>query len=849
MNFSKRNVSKKRKTLTSKSPMLEKKAGVSFLRIFFICFILLVVVGGFGAFGIIRGLMDNAPDVDDINIMPSGYATFIYDAEGNQLQKLTAPNANRMSVSLDQIPEDLQHAVVAIEDSRFYEHNGIDFQGILRAAAVGIGNGFNFTEGASTITQQLLKNNVFTDWTKENTLLERLRRKFQEQYLAVQLEAKLQNKDIIMENYLNTINLGAGSYGVQAAAKTYFNKDVWDLTLSEVTVIAGITQNPSRFNPIRHPDYNAERRQKVLNDMVEQKYITQEQADECLADDVYARVAAAAQSQAEESTVYSYFVDELTKQIVTDLEEQKGYSESQAYQALYSGGLRIYTTQDQEIQQICDDEYSNEENFPSGTQYGIDWALSVTKADGTTVNYSQEMMAAYFVENESSDFDLLFDSQEDAQAHIDAYKASVMQDGDTLLAERCSFSPQPQSSVAIMDQHTGYVKAIVGGRGEKTASLTLNRATSTYRQPGSTFKILSTYAPALNEFDKSLASTYVDEPYAYEGGRPVSNWDTNSYRGETTIRDAIINSVNVVAVKCITEITPATGIKYLEKFGFSRISQQNDNYQPLALGGIYNGVSDIELTAAYAAIANGGVYTKPIYYTKVLDQNGNIVLDNTPETTQVIKDSTAYLLTSAMEDVVSEGTGTPCQLNNMAVAGKTGTTSSYNDIWFAGFTPYYTCAIWAGYDNNEKLPSGGIYHDYHKILWRNIMSRIHENLEYQDFDMPASVEKATICGESGLLAGSGCRRVTEYFAKDTLPAKKCTQHYVAPSIDSSNEGDDSAAPGTGNTTVTPTPAAPTALPTPPSTETPVTDPGTTVPDPGTTVPEPDTGDGTVPETE
>lgn len=827
MNFGEQNVTKTRKEMSSSAARAEKKAAVTVLRIFFISFLTITLVGFCLVIGIIKGVIDSAPDINEVNIVPSGYATFIYDSDGNQLQKLSAPNANRMSVSIDKIPEDLQHAIVSIEDERFYEHNGIDVQGIIRAAFVGISNGFHFSEGASTITQQLLKNNVFTNWTEEEGLLESLKRKIQEQYLAVQLEKELQNKNVILENYLNTINLGAGTYGVQAASQKYFNKNVQDLTLSESTVIAGITQNPSKYNPISHPDYNAERREKVLKHMVEQGYITEAERAEALADDVYTRIAEAQEIEKHQNTVYSYFVDELTQQVVDDLVNKKGYSESQAYQLLYSGGLRIYTTQDPDIQKICDEEYNNPENFPAEVEYGIDWALSVTKADKTTVNYSQEMLAAYFRENEDPEFDLLFPSVEDAQNHVDAYKTAVMETGDTILAERCNFIPEPQTSLTIIDQHTGYVKAIVGGRGEKTASLTLNRATNVQRQPGSTFKILSTYAPALDAKNMTLATVYTDKPTEYTNGRPVQN-ATNTYQGDMTIRSAITKSINTIAVQCITDVTPQLGIEYLKKFGFTTISDENDCYQPLALGGIYNGVSNLELCAAYAAIANGGEYIKPIFYTKILDQNGEVVLDNTPETTRVIKESTAYLLTSAMQDVVTEGTGTSTKLDNMVSAGKTGTTTSYRDVWFAGYTPYYTCAIWAGYDNNEVLPDRDIYHEYHKILWKKIMTRVHEDLPRAIFTAPSTVEKTTVCSETGKLPNLLCPRTFEYFAADTAPTETCTVHKLiitptptpteTPSVTPSASAEATPTPEPGE------PAEPTPEPTvPEATETPGSD--------------------------
>jgi len=790
MNYGKRSTSKKRNALISRTSMLEKRAHVSFIRVLFTALIavcVMVVCLGIGSF---RGVIAGAPHVNDVDISPLGYATFLYDDQGTQMRQLSAPTSNRLPVSLEQIPVNLQHAVVAIEDERFYEHNGIDVRGIARAAVKAITTG-NFSEGASTITQQLLKNNVFTDWTNESTQLERFTRKFQEQYLAVEIEKKY-NKDVILENYLNTINLGAGSYGVQAASKKYFNKDVWDLNLSECATLAGITQNPTKFNPITNPKSNSKRRKEVLDHMLDQKYISQDEYNEALNDDVYTRIQTAQlENPEEESTVYTYFEDEVTNQVINDLMNIKGYSKTQATNLLYSGGLKIMTTLDSNIQQILDEEYADPDNYPADTQYELDYALTVQTPSGEQVNYSKEMLQLYF-RDQDPEFDLLFSSPEEGQQYVDQYKANILADGSTVVSERVNFAPQPQSSMTVIDQHTGYVKALIGGRGEKTASLTLNRATDTTRQPGSTFKIVSTYAPALNEKGDTLATTFMDEPYEYPDGSPVNN-ASRTYGGETTIRKAIQNSINVVAVKCLEQVTPSLGLKYLDDFGFTTLAHGteadkdangniwSDANLATALGGITNGVKNIELCAAYAAIANNGNYIKPIYYTQILDHDGNVLIENSSVSRSVIKDSTAYLLTSAMEDVVNKGTGTACQLDNMTVAGKTGTTEDYNDLWFVGYTPYYTCAVWSGYDNNEKIPEDA--RNFHKNLWRKVMNRIHEGLDDKDFDMPASVEKASVCEETGLLPRSGCPTITEYFDISSLPTEYCDQHFYGNSDD------------------------------------------------------------------
>lgn len=288
-----------------------------------ICLLALIAVGIIGAsagIGIFKGVLASAPDISNVDVTPTRFSTFVYDIENNQTAKLVSTDSNRIPVTIDMVPKDLQNAFVAIEDARFYTHNGIDIKGIFRAAYIGIQNvlkGGEFTEGASTITQQLLKNNVFTDWTSEDTFAEKLKRKIQEQYLALELE-KVMDKDAILINYMNSINLGQNTLGVQAASMRYFNKSVSDLNLSECAVIAGITQNPSRYNPITHPEDNAVRREKVLKDMYDQGYITQEQRAEALADDVYSRIQTA-DSENGESTVNTYFVDALTDDILEDL--------------------------------------------------------------------------------------------------------------------------------------------------------------------------------------------------------------------------------------------------------------------------------------------------------------------------------------------------------------------------------------------------------------------------------------------------------------------------------------------------------------------------------------------------
>ena len=797
MNYGKKKAAKRQKKITSKSTMQGKRIVVRLFKALLICIILAAVVGVAGGGLFIKKIIDDTPHVSASDVKPKGFTTFVYADDGStEIERFVSSGSNRVYKSIDEIPKDLQHAFVAIEDERFYKHNGIDLQGIARAAVVGIARGGNFTEGASTLTQQLIKNNVFPNFTKEKTFYDKFQRKIQEQYLALQIEKKMDKSEII-ESYLNTINLGQNCLGVQAASQRYFGKDVSDLTLSECAVIAGITQSPSTYDPITHPDNNKVRRNKVLKNMLEQGYISQKQYDEALADDVYARIQTTNTASQADNT-YSYFVDALAQQVIQDLKDQLGYTDTQAYNAVYSGGLSIYSTQNQTMQQICDEEANDDSNYPGLKEYGLDYALTVTRADGSTENYGNNNIKNYVKETYGKDQGLLYSSEDAARAMVEEWKATIAREGDTY-DERITITPQPQSSITIMDQKTGQIKAMVGGRGEKASSLGLNRAyQGSKRQPGSTFKILAAYAPALDSCDKTLATTIDDEPYTLKNGQVLRNAN-KQYGGTTTLREGIKRSINVVAVKIKDGITQELGYEYCQKFGISTLVKNktlngkvfdDSTSQTLALGGITEGVYNYEMCAAYATIANGGEYNKPTLYSKVVDHDGNVLLDGTGESHTVIKDSTAYLLTNAMEDVVNSGTGTACQLPNMPVAGKTGTTTSNKDLWFCGFTPYYTCAVWGGYDDNKECDYDT---SFRFRLWKGIMSRIHENLEEKDFKVPSSVERKSICTITGKLAGSGCPSITEYFAKDTLPAETCSGHgYSYGSKSNSSTEDDSS---------------------------------------------------------
>ena len=598
------------------------------LKIALAMFLILCFAGFAIGIGFVRGAIDAAPSLDILDVQPQGYASQIYDADGNLMQTLVMEGSNREEVSFDQLPDDLVNAFIAIEDSRFYEHNGIDLKGILRAAYVGITNG-RFSEGASTITQQLIKNNVLQGGY-ETSMADKLRRKIQEQFLAVKLEDQLGSKETILEYYLNTINLGGNCLGVQTAAHRYFGKNVWELTLSECTVLAATTSNPSRYNPLTHPKENAVRRKIVLEKMYEQNFITYDQKNDALDDDVYSRIQTV-DNATSGSTVFSYFTDAVYNQVCDDLQSKLGYSASQSYKLLYSGGLQIYSTMDPSIQAIVDEEINNADNYISSTgsrllEYSLNYALTVCHADGSESTYTENDLISYFQsEKKQATFANIYASKEDIYRSVREFKASLLISGDSVTNETITPILEPQESVVVMNQSNGHVAAISGGRGEKEGSLTLNRALHSNRQPGSASMIISTFAPAIDSCGATLASTYYDAPYS-SGNQQVLNWWGNPYLGYNNIRQAITYSMNVIGARCLTSlVSDSTAYDYLELFGLVDANVFESSASLASASQSYT-VTNEMLTAAFASIANDGIYQKPTYYTKVLDSQGNNLL-------------------------------------------------------------------------------------------------------------------------------------------------------------------------------------------------------------------------------
>lgn len=789
MSYTKLSTKRKQKRLVSKATKTKNKISYILYKTVIVC-IILCVLAGFGAgVGMLTAIIDSAPDITDIkdSVRLEEFQTKIYSQDGKELSTLSTANSNRVYAEYEEMPDNLINAFIAIEDERFWEHNGIDPRGIIRAFSVGVKRK-NFSEGASTITQQLIKNQLFHVGLNETTFMDSLRRKIQEQYLAIELEKQIDKKDIL-ELYLNAIYLGEGSNGVKTAATTYFGKeDLSKLTLSECAVIAAITQSPTKYDPILHPNNNKKRKNVVLQKMLEQELITESEYDQAISDDVYARISLNHEEHQNKS-YNTYYIDSVINSLTDQLVNELGYSETQAFNTIYAGGLSIYINQDDEIQAICDAEINNPDNYPRSTSVALNYALTLQDPKTQELyNYSSNQLITYYKDKtKNGKYNLIYSSEDTARAAADEYKAYIMdKTGFIEYAESFSTTIQPQSSFTVIDQATGQVKAICGGRGDKIGNLTLNRATDSKRQPGSTFKVLAAYVPALDTAGMTLSTSFRDEATNYSNGTPIKNW-YGGYRGFQTIRTAIKDSMNIITVKCFQEVTPQVGYDYLCNMGITTLKNgeatingiaENDINESMCLGGLTEGVTNLEITGAYATIANGGAYIKPSFYSKVLDHEGNVLIDNSPKPRQVLKDSTAWLINNAMQDVVTSGTGTAARLSSgMVVAGKTGTTSSNYDYWFCGSTPYYTASIWMGYDSNTNFSNSNT----HKVIWRKIMDQIvyAKGLDTSaTFPKPDDIITCAVCSSSGKLPVPGqCSTTrTEFFAKGTEPTEACDIH-------------------------------------------------------------------------
>lgn len=624
---------------------------------------------------------------------------------------------NRIWASYSEIPKNLVYATVAIEDKRFYEHNGVDWLRTARASG-NLFMGSGSTYGASTITQQLVKN-LTND--KEVTV----RRKLVEIFRALEME-KQYSKDEIMEWYLNTIYLGEQAYGVRTASYAYFGKDVSELSLAECASLIAITNNPSIYDPYISEHTlakNRERQIDILYTMLDQGYISQSEYESAKAEQLVFDYADTGSEVVSDSNYYSYFVDQVIRDVVNDLAAATGYETEVINRMILGGGYQIYSTIDLEAQSAAEAVYENLENIP-----------------GTESSYQQL-----------------------------------------------------QSGIVIIDNETGDISAIVGGVGPKEGSLTFSRATQSYLSAGSTMKPIAVYGPALNLGLITPATVYDDTPFTFgTEGWPKNENDT--YMGLTNILTAMKQSTNTVAVKALDDLTLDYSYSYavnemqlsslVDEYELNGVSYTDKSYWSLALGGMVRGVTIRDLTEAYAAIENNGTFREARTYTKVLDSEGKVVLDNTQSTHETMSEKAAYYLTYMMEETVKDGTGVEAQISGMSVAGKTGTTSDDKDRWFAGYTPYYTAVVWCGYDQPQEIVLSDENMDNPAcVLWQKVLSQLSEGKSDPGFQKPTDVIEVEVCADSGLLPTEWCkndirgdRTVSIMLATEDVPTTYCNIH-------------------------------------------------------------------------
>lgn len=753
-----------------------------------ISILLVCAVGGAGI-GAYTAIIKNTPDLGLVAIQPSTYTSIVYDSGGNEIDRFHG-DENREYAALDQIPKYMQDAVIAIEDERFYEHDGVDSRGFARAVYSTLSG--QRLQGGSTITQQLIKNNV-TKITHNTPVT-----KLQEQYLATKYEKELTKmlgskeaaKKYILELYLNTIALGHGYNGVQAAALGYFGKDASELDLAECASLAGITNNPSVYSPRLDPESNKSRQSIILRYMLEQGYITQEEKDAADAEDIYSKISAVDAADIADDTedtenIHSYFVDAMFEQISTDLQNKYNMSQTQAEQVIYNGGLQINSTIDVNMQRIVDEVFLNPNAFPPMVyNYDIDYRVSIEDTSTGQQTHSQYSQFAR--------------SMDTAQQWVAEKRAAIeagLAPNQKIVADRAAYNIQPQAAMVILDYHTGEVKALAGGRDKKLVNRGFNRATDSARQPGSVFKVLAAYAPAIDTGRITAATLIKDEPYTI-GDYSPKNW-YSGYRGNCTARVGVRDSMNILAVKTMVETGLDVSYDYLLNFGFTTL--EDDNHAATALGGLTNGVTQLEVAAAYGTIANLGEYRRPMLYSMVLDHDGNVLLENNSEPRQVLKATSAYILTQMMSSVVNDpkGTGPAAKFRNtnIPVVGKTGTTTNTKDLTFVGYTPYYVGSIWMGYDRYDTtVPNMDRFlsnQHCHLDVWRDVMERVHQGLEVKQFPQPEGISEVKICANSGMLPNKGCETITEYFAEGTEPTKYCTGHSGGSSGGDDDEDEDS----------------------------------------------------------
>ena len=694
--------------------------------------------------GIAKAFVDTAPTLDLAALDAQDKTSFIYDSQGNLITDYKGTE-DRIMVSIDEIPEMLQNAFIAVEDARFYEHNGVDVKRIVGALVANFTSGS--TQGGSTITQQLIKQTVLSSEQS-------YKRKLQEAYLAMELETRYTKKQIL-ESYLNTIFLGGSYYGVRVAAYGYFGKSLDQLTLRECAMLAGLTRSPNYYNPRSNfytrntegsstPDITNNRTDYVLRQMRENGLITAQQYNAALD-----RSTASVLEKSPASTdmyAYPHYVEYAISDVVDTFLDLNGLEDTSANRyamenKLRTGGYSVYLCLDTEIQEIVEDTLANWSSYPR-LRDPSDKVYQSRNSDGTYTEIEQ-----------------------------------------------------PQAAACVFDYRTGELKAIVGGRYKPTTRKTLNRASGMTMPVGSSIKPLTVYAPAI-DLGASPASIAYNMPIPISGWKDSSgkdSWPKNygggGYKGPQSFRSALRNSYNTAAAQILmTYVGVSRSVEYLHLMG---IPDKNINADPFGLALGSSGLTPVQMAVAFGTIANKGVYQQPLSFSRIVDSNGNVVVDmhQQQDRHQVFKPSTAYLVVDMLKEAVQSGTGTKAKISSQVVAGKTGTNSDSKGVFFAGMTGWYSGSVWIGHDNYKALSSKATGGNAAAPLWQSFMEKIHKakNLDPREIidGTPSdyNLVRVTTCGVSGQLATDACyndvngyKTITDYWSADSVPTAYCSMH-------------------------------------------------------------------------
>jgi penicillin-binding protein 1A len=715
----------------------KKKKGWKLFRIIILSLLSLTILVGVAGLGVALAIIKTSPPLDVNAMLTLNEPSTIYDKDQKYMDDVNT-DEKRDIVSIKDIPTYLSKAFVSIEDERFEKHKGIDYQriiGVIYADIVDTLKGKRGMQGASTITQQLVRNTMLTNVTQEKNFIVSATRKIREMYLALQLEKKL-SKDQILEAYINTIPFGSTVHGVQAAATYYFNKPIKEISVAQAAYLAGVPQAPGRFNAFldsakKDPTPYLNRTKLVLNAMYKNNVITEEQYNTALGDLSPEKLAFNKPASSSTNRLnYEWFSLPAIEQVKKDLQVQYKYSESEINNLLMYGGLKIYTTMDRSLQDTAQGIINENKN------YGI----SSTILNGIV---------------------------------------------------------DPQASAVIMDYNTGEVKVIIGGRGEQPAR-SINRAApngslANNKPVGSTIKPLTVYSAAIDSKLATAGTVVEDSPVGDEikkgwNGYDPRNVESSSFSGYVTIREAITRSINLVAVKQEYAIGLKTGASYGEKFGLSLDPKKDQtSLAAMALGELTYGESPLDMAAAYGVFGNNGMYTQPRLYTKVVDRNGLTILESKVVNRKVLSPQANYITYDLLKGPVNSpgGTAGSARIGAMPAAGKTGTTGDKKDLWFAGLTPYYSGAVWIGHDKPKSFGSG-ISSSTAAAIWGKIMTLANKDLPVKQIERPSGIVSVAICKDSGKLPTDLCskdpegdRVYNELFIAGTQPTTLCDIHVEA----------------------------------------------------------------------